>query len=631
MSDAQRAAAETADIAFGNMTDEERERVRKRYLVRRFWRSALGWWKGERRRAAWMLTVGLILIILANLLVQYGINVWNRKFFDALQKKDSAAAWTQGLIFLPLALAAIVGGILSVYLRLTTMRTWRRWLTGHMVDYWLSKGRYYQLNLVDGDHKVPEYRLSEDVRVATEAPVDFAAGLLQALLSAATFITVLWAIGGTLTVEIGGATWNIPGFLVFGAVIYAGLASGAMLIVGRRFVPVAESKNQAEAEYRYVLTRVRENGESIALLGGEKEERAGLDRALRNVIHRWRDLCFQYMRTTGIAQASQTVAPVIPVLLCAPKFLADQMSLGEVMQAASAFVIVQTAFSWLVDNYPRFADWTASARRSASLLVSIDTLETAEEHGVGIIDQTDTDEAALRLSNLSVTLDDGTSVINDTDVTIMPGEKVLVVGESGTGKSTLVRAIAGLWPWGGGEIQFQRGAKVFLLPQRAYVPVGTLRRAATYPDAPESVPDETVRDTLRAVGLEQFAERIDETDTAWDQTLSGGEKQRLAFARLLIQKPSIIVLDEATSALDPPSQKRMMELLIERLPQSTVVSVGHRPELEAFHDRKLVMAAHPGGAKLARDIQLVARRGAGIARWRWQRRRRKSRPLKPAA
>jgi vitamin B12/bleomycin/antimicrobial peptide transport system ATP-binding/permease protein len=593
------------DVSSEAAEAEVSERLTRRYLLRRFWQSGAGFWRRGGYAKAWWLTGGLLIVILVNLAVQYGLNLWHRTFFDALEKKDAAAALTQGLIFPLLAAASVFLGVLAVWFRMTTQRTWRAWVNNHVVDYWLSKGRYYQLNLVGGDHKNPEYRIAEDLRVATDAPVDFAAGLLQAILSAATFIVVLWAIGGALTLPLGDDGITIPGFLVVAAILYAGIASGAMVWIGRRFVRVAERKNQAEAEYRYVLTRLRENGESIALLGGEEEERAGVDRSLKNVMLRWRDLCWQHMRTTIVSQGSSQIAGVVPILLCAPKYLDGSMSLGQVMQAASAFVIVQSAFGWLVDNYPRFADWTASARRVASLLVSIDALERAEELGIGQITRGATKGAALRLSNLSVTLDDGTRVIKETAVTIAPGEKVLVVGESGTGKSTLVRAIAGLWPWGGGKILYRQGARLFLLPQRPYIPIGTLRRAITYPTPEKEVDEKIVADALKAVGLNQFADRVNEPDTSWDETLSGGEKQRVAIARLLIQKPDIIVLDEATSALDPPSQEKMMQLIAKQLPETTVISVGHRPELEAFHDRKLVMEAQKDGARLVRDIDLL--------------------------
>jgi vitamin B12/bleomycin/antimicrobial peptide transport system ATP-binding/permease protein len=356
-------------------------------------------------------------------------------------------------------------------------------------------------------------------------------------------------------------------------------ASVAMLLIGSRFVRVSETKNQTEAEYRYVLTRLRENGESIALIHGEEEERAGVTRSLRKVVRAWSSVAAQTMKTTLVSQTSSYVAPVLPIILCAPKFLDGSMSLGEVMQAASAFTIVQAAFNWLVDNYPKMADWTASARRVASLMIALDDLERAEtEDGWDRVTiNRDAEEAALRLKNLSVRLNDGTAVVGETDVTIMPGERVLVAGDSGSGKSTLVRAIAGLWPWGGGSVEIKKDAKMFLLPQRPYIPIGTLRRVATYPDAAESKSSEDVGRAFKHVGLEHLVDKLDE-DAPWDQTLSGGEKQRIAFARILLHKPDIVVLDEATSALDPKSQVKLMELLTDQ-PKMTLLS--NRPSARA--------------------------------------------------
>jgi putative ATP-binding cassette transporter len=378
-----------------------------------------------------------------------------------------------------------------------------------------------------------------------------------------------------------------------------------MTIVGNRFVAVSEAKNQAEADYRYHLTRVRENGESIALLGGEEEERAGLNRSLVEVLRRWRALCVQHMRTTIVSQGSGIIAPVLPIILCAPKFLDGSMSLGQVMQAASAFTIVQAAFNWLVDNYPRLAEWNAGARRTASLMVSLDALERAETgEGINRIKRGVTEDAALRLKDFSVSLDNGTAVVDDTDVIVKKGERVLIAGSSGSGKSTLVRAISGLWPWGGGEIDIQKDARLFLLPQRPYVPVGSLRRAVAYPGAAEDWDIDTIARALERVGLGHLKDRIEE-DQPWDQTLSGGEKQRLTVARVLLHRPDIIVLDEATAALDPKSQDALMKLLSEEMEGLTIVSVGHRPELEQFHSRKLTLERKRGGAKLVSDILLV--------------------------
>jgi putative ATP-binding cassette transporter len=592
------------------MSPEEVEDARKDYLLTRFWISARGYWGKNGGRLAWAFSVGVMILIVANVGFQYGINVWNRAIFDAIEKRDSATVFYLTAVFFPLAIGSVLIGVAQVYARMAIQRRWRAWLTSSVLTRWLTSGRYYQLNLVSGDHQNPEYRIAEDLRIATDAPVDFATGVTSAFLSAATFIVVLWTIGGALTVTIGGSTVTIPGFLVIAAVLYAAIASGSIMTIGRSFVQVSEDKNQAEAEFRYTLTRVRENGESIALLGGEEEERAGIDKTFTKVLRQWSRLAGQHMRTTLVSQGSSLIAPVVPILLCAPKFLDGSMTLGQVMQAASAFTIVQTAFGWLVDNYPRLADWNACARRIASLMMSLDGLERAERgDGFGRIQRGETEgDVMLSLNDLSVTLDDGTAVVDDTEVAIEPGERLLVAGESGSGKSTLVRAIAGLWPWGAGSVNFHPDRRLFMLPQKPYVPSGTLRRAVAYPGAAEDWTVQEIGAALDKVGLKHLIEKIEE-DAPWDQTLSGGEKQRLAFARLFLHNPDIIVLDEATSALDEKSQDNMMELVTRTLPKATIVSVAHRIELEAFHSRKIVLEKRKGGAKLVSDVDLIPRKG----------------------
>lgn len=611
-----------------DLSPEEIEQARRDYLLTRFWISAKGFWGANGGELAWVLSLGLIALIITNVAFQYAINVWNRAIFDAIEKRDSATVYYLTGVFFPLAIGSVALGVFQVFARMGIQRRWRARLTDSVVSRWLNNGRYYQLNLVGGDHENPEYRIAQDLRVATDAPVDFASGVISAFLSAATFIVVLWTIGGALTLTVGGSTFTVPGFLVVAAVIYAGVTSSSMVYIGRHFVAVSESKNQAEAEYRYALTRVRENGESIALLGGEEEERSGIDRTFASVIKQWALLCGQHMRTTIVSQGSSLIAPVIPLLLCAPKFLDGSMTLGQVMQAASAFTIVQSAFGWLVDNYPRLADWNACARRIASLMMSIDGLDRAERgDGVGRIQRGETEsDAMLSLNDLSVTLDNGTAVVREAEVIIEAGERVLVAGESGTGKSTLVRAIAGLWPWGGGSVSFHTDRRLFMLPQKPYVPFGTLRRAAAYPAAAEDWTLEQIGTALDQVGLAHLKERLEE-EAPWDQTLSGGEKQRLAFARLFLHNPDIIVLDEATSALDAKSQDKMMDLLNKELPNATVVSVAHRVELEAFHTRKIVLERGKGGAKLVSDIDLIPRKGKRrlLGRFLRQRHRKASR------
>lgn len=596
-----------------DVDDEQREANVRKARIRCFFRSALAYWSAKGGASAWWLSGSLLAVIVLGLGAAYAMNVWNRAIFDGLQQKDAARVGWLSLIYFALLAVSVGLSIVLVHVRMTLQRRWRIWLSDRIIDRWLAGGRYYQLNLVAGDHANPEARIVDDIRQATESPVDFVSGIVQAVLSAATFIVVLWTIGGALEVNLGGTQLQVPGFLVIAALLYALIASGAMMLIGRRFVRASEQKNQAEAEYRYVLTRLCENGESIALIRGEEEERAGVARAIDAVKSSWIDIARQTLKTTAVSQTSSFIAPVLPIILCAPKLLAGTMSLGEVMQAASAFTIVQAAFNWLVDNYPKMADWGASASRVGALVAALDALDAAEKEEAGRIEiSEDAVEAALHLVNVSVRLNDGTAVVSETDVSIMPGERVLIAGESGSGKSTLVRAIAGLWPWGGGTVTIKSGARMFLLPQRPYIPIGTLRRAAAYPEAPEEFSDEEIASAFEKVGLGKHIERLDE-EAPWDQTLSGGEKQRLAFARILIHKPDIIVLDEATAALDTKSQLQLMELLVEQ-EGLTVLSVGHREELEQFHSRKIELARREGGAKLVRDIELAPT--PRIAAWR---------------
>jgi len=596
------------------------EREQAKPLVRRFWHTARGFWSHPKSwKVAWLMTACLIALVVGQLIFSYQLNLWNKAIFDGLEKKDSATVLRQSIIFIPLAIGSIAVAVCVVYARMRMQRRWRAWLTEHTITRWLAKGRYYQLNLIEGDHKNPEARIAEDIRIATEQPVDFAVGILSAVLTSLTFMGVLWSVGGSLTFEFGGSTYYIPGYLVIAVVIYCIIISGFMMLIAKSFVPTAERKNQVEAEFRFALTRVREYGESIAILGGEKEERAGLDKLLGQVIITWAKMAGQYMRTMFVSHGNYIIASVIPIILCAPKYLAGEMTLGTVMQAAAAFIQVQYAFNWIVDNYPRLAEWTASARRASNLLVAIDALDHVEDSQVGAISRGEDEGAAIRLRDVSVALSDGTVVVDDADVTVQFGEKVLVAGESGTGKSTLVRAIAGLWPWGEGEITLKPGAKMFLMPQKPYIPLGTLRRATTYPRQAKEFKDKEITEALEAVGLEHLTEKLDDKEAKWDRTLSGGEQQRLAFARLFLHEPDIVVMDEATSALDPESQAMLMNALAERLPKTAIISVGHRPELEAFHERKVNLVRRKGGAKLmtgeivAPPISIVS---ALMKRWR---------------
>lgn len=578
--------------------------------LRRFCRAAAGYWVGRGSGLAWLVTISLTAVVFASLGITYGLNLWNRYFYDALGAKDAGTALHQALVFPGLVGLYLGLCVFAMWARMTMQRTWRAWLNAHIVNRWLAHSRFYKLELTGGDHKNPEHRINDDLRIATEMPVDFVSGFVTSLLSAATFIVVLWNVGGALKLDLSGDVIVIPGALVIAAVLYAGIVNGAMLAVAFRFILLTEQKNQAEAEYRYALTRVRENAESIALLGGAAAEGERLDQGFGTVIARWRDLMGQHMRAVIVQQGSAQLCGVVPVLLCTQRYFDGSMSLGAIMQVASAFAIVQHALSWFMENYTRLADWTASARRVGALMLAIDELESTEAGRAVRIERREGGAAALELNDVVVALDDGTPIVRGASITIAAGEHVLIAGESGSGKSSLVRAIAGCWPWGQGNVTLAAGRRIQVVPQRPYVPFGTLRDAVTYPLAAADFESATVSRVLALAGLGQFANRLDYV-AAWDRTLSEGEKQRLAIARLLLHRPDIVALDEATSALHVQGQADLMAVITHELPQATIISVGHRPELEAYHDRKLTIARRIDGAVISADQPI--RRGLEAA------------------
>ena len=580
------------DIATAPRTDQS--------ILRQFVALSSGYWRGKGAGRAWALTLVVLGALLAQITLQVFTNSWNRAFFDALEKKSLEAVITAlwQLPLLILGTAGIVSGL--VISRMMLQMRWREWLTNRIAGWWVADQRYYRLGLAAPEQSAPEFRIADDVRLAIEPLVEFALGLIAAVITAATFAAILWQVAGSFRLTLGGYSVDIPAYMAIAAVLYAVIASLAAYWTGRPLVKRVSAKNEAEARFRAEMTRLRENAESVALIRGDADELAALRRNYRDVVAAWISVIGQQGKIALVLNTNGALFPVIPLLLATPKYLAGDLSLGGVMQVVAAFSAVQGALIWFVDNFVRLAEWYASAARVIELTTLLDDLDVGsqmEDQQSIVFDESE--DGQIHIDNLSISDRGGRIFIDEASIRIQAGEKVLVTGESGSGKSTLIRAVAGLWPWGSGTISLPRDVPLTFVPQKPYLPMGTLREVLFYPASGNAVPDAEIERAIRRCGLGYLFKQLDEADIRWDQILSGGERQRVAFCRLMLQKPRIIIMDEATSALDEDSQTSLLSLLNDELADAMVISVGHRPGIEDFHDRKITLTKRTAGARVS--------------------------------
>jgi len=571
--------------------------------MRGAWRWLREWLTAKDRGNARLLILGVVALTIAQVMVQMRFNTWNRDFFNALDKRDSGAFRHQIMVFLMLAAASMAAAVYQLYLKQLLQLGWREWLTRRLSEGWLHDGRQYQLEAGAAEADNPDQRIAEDVRVATELAIEFTVGLLISASMLVAFVGILWSLSGPLDIVLAGYNVHVAGYMVWAAVLYACIGSGLTWLVGRPMVGLNVRRTTAEADFRFGLTRAREGGESIALIRGEADERRGLTLLFGEVRDAVRNLMRSQRNLMWLTSAYGTLAMIFPTVVAAPAYFAGAMTLGGLMQVGAAFGQVQAALNWFVDSFPRIAEWRSAVSRLVAFQDALDDLEaiaTDPTQPTIMMEELAADAPhRLELDALEIAFINGTTVIADAFAVIEPGERVLIKGESGTGKSTLFRAIGGLWPWGGGRIVTPPRTDMAFLPQRPYLPLGTLAGTLCYPASPDDFEPEAKVDALTQVGLGHLTERLAD-DQRWDRVLSLGEQQRLAFARLLLQKPAWIFLDEATAALDEPNQDAMMTLLTEALPNSAIVSIGHRPGLEVFHTRTLTLEKREGGARFRR-------------------------------
>jgi putative ATP-binding cassette transporter len=523
-----------------------------------------------------VLTLGLVYL-------QVLYNDWNRLFFEALQNKDFASFGPLLLRFGILAGLYIVGAVYRLYFQQMLQMRWRVWLTDQYVDDWLSRRTYYRMELAGRTADNPDQRIAEDIQLFTATTLGLALGLLSSVVTLVSFVAILWTISGALSFALGPVAVDIPGYMVWVAVLYALAGSLLTHFVGRPLIPLNFARQRAEADFRFGLVRLRESAEEVALYGGEGAEQAGLRGRVERIRANWWQLMGFTKSLTFMTVGYDQIGAVFPLLVAAPRYFEGTISLGVLSQIGNAFGRVQSALSWFLESYGQLAAWKATTDRLLTFRAAMDTAQPAPGTGIELLVDGTGD---IRAEHLDLALPDGRVILADTSVVITPGERLLITGPSGVGKSTFFRALAGIWPFGRGRIQMPAQHRRLFLPQRSYIPIASLRDAVTYPAPSGTYGDAAVHDVLRATGLDELTERLDDVQN-WSLRLSVGEQQRLAIARALLHRPDWLFLDEATSALDEASEARLYALLDSRLPNTAIVSIAHRQQVARFHTTNL--------------------------------------------
>jgi putative ATP-binding cassette transporter len=560
----------------------------RRNITRAAWRLAKCYWTSEEKWSAWALLVSVIGLNLGNVYVSVRINEWNRSFYNALQAFDSEGLFRQLGIFCVLVVFSISMSVYGLYLSQMLQIRWRRWLTSRYLGAWLADQAYYQLEL-GGRTDNPDQRIAEDLNQFTTFVLSLSIGLISSVVSLISFLVILWGLSGPADIALG--TWttlHIPAYLVWAALLYAGIGTWLTIKIGQPLVPLNYARQRFEADFRFSLVRFRENAESVAFSGGEPVELKLFKERFGSVFENFCQIMKRQKRLTWFTLGYAQVAVIFPVVVISPRYFLKQIGLGGLMQAVNAFSFVQNALSFIINSYADIAAWQAVTERLGGFEERLEALHQGKRAARQIVLRRG--GLGVAVHELDIDMPDGTALLRGVSFAPARGKAVLIAGPSGAGKSTLLRAIAGIWPYGRGEIRLGKGPILFV-PQRPYLPLGTLASALRYPGIEKGAFSiQRLEEVLEEVGLGALTAELDDLQN-WSQRLSLGEQQRLAFARILLIKPALLFLDEATSALDEVCEARLYGLLRTAPWRPTIVSVGHRSTLRAFHDQILDVAA----------------------------------------
>jgi putative ATP-binding cassette transporter len=553
----------------------------KRAFLRTAWNLAWPYWMGDEKWSARVLLAAVVALNLVYVWLTVRLNQWNNDFYNALQQYDWPVFWWQFAIFGMIAASIIVVLVYQAYLQRILQVRWRRWLTHEFIGDWLSDRAYYHIQLDQSATDNPDQRIADDLHRYTSTSLDLSIGLLNAIVTLFSFLFILWVLSGSLRIPLGGdAYFEIPGYMVFAAIIYAAVGTLITHWIGRPLVRMTYDQQRYEADFRFSLVRLRENAESVAFYGGEERERRIFHDRFAHVVRNWWDIIRRRKKLGWFTYGYQQVATVFPFLVAAPRYFANEIQLGGLMQISSAFGRVQDSLSFIITSYTEIAEYQSVVERLGGFRARIDEIAAAHRGPQPIARERG--GGGVEVAELDLHLPDGRTLREDVALAARPDSPVLVTGPSGSGKSTLLRAIAGLWPFGRGRVRVGDG-RVLFLPQRPYLPLGTLADAIAYPETDHRPRRAELEAALHAVGLSYLVDQLDEEGN-WAQRLSGGEQQRVGFARVLLARPDVVFLDEATSALDEAAEAALYRLLREAEWQPTIVSVGHHGTLKRFHE-----------------------------------------------
>ncbi|MDB5901427.1 MAG: transporter, fused ATPase and inner rane subunit [Betaproteobacteria bacterium] len=575
--------------------------IRSRSFIGQVWQLAAPYWRSEEKGRAWALLAAIVAMTLGIVYMLVLLNDWNRAFFNALENKNAEDFFVLLTYFCFLAAVFIVLSIYRTYLQQMLEVRWRIWLSKEYLSEWLGNRVYYRLELDPLGTDNPDQRIAEDVRLFTSGTLSLTLGLLRETVTLVSFVALLWAVSGPLDFSLFGREVSIPAYMVWAALIYAVVGSVITYYVGRPLIRLNFQQERFEADFRFSLVRMREYAEGVALYRGEAAEHRGLLSRLERIRENWYALMYYTKRLGALTIGYSQVATVFPFFVAGHRYFSGAVTLGGLTQIANAFGQVQSSLSWFVDSYTSLANWKASVDRLLTFHHAVEaaTADAQAKSGervaapAGSALHADIDELALPGREGAA----ARVILAGAALELAPHEKVLITGPSGSGKSTLFRVLAGIWPFGRARVRVPEGARMMFLPQKPYIPIGTLRDAVTYPGTSGAFDDEDIAQALESVALEALADRLDESRN-WSMTLSGGEQQRLAVARALLHRPDWLFLDEATSALDEAGERQVYELLRESLPDATIVSIAHRPGVAGYHDRKVALVATAGGVVL---------------------------------